>query len=71
MDFAVPADQKVKLKESEKGDKYLDHTILDKTFEHKTDRDTNYNWPARYNHQKFGTRSGKLGNERTSGDYSK
>ena len=42
MDFAVPADHGVKLKESEKREKYLDLTReLKKTMEHKSDGDTN------------------------------
>ncbi len=38
MDFAVPADHRVKLKESEKKDKYLVQTReLKKTVEHESD----------------------------------
>ena len=37
--------------------------------EHKRDRDTNYNWHARYSHQNIGAGTGELGNKRTSGDY--
>ena len=45
MDFAVPADYRAKLKESEKKDKYLDRVReLKKTMEHENDNDTNCNW---------------------------
>ena len=38
MDFTVPADHRVKLKENEKWDKYLDLTReLKKTVEHESD----------------------------------
>ena len=38
MDLAVPPDHKVKLKESEKEDKYLDlDWVLEKTLEYKSD----------------------------------
>ena len=42
MDFAVPADYRVELKESEKKDKYLDLAWeVKKTVEHESDGDTN------------------------------
>ena len=41
MDFAVPADHRIKLKEREKMDRYLD---LEKTMEHKGDNYTNRDW---------------------------
>ena len=43
MDFAVPEDQGVKLKEDETRDKYLDLARELKTMEHEGDCDTNYN----------------------------
>ena len=54
-DFAVSADHKVKLKESEKKDKYLDlaRELKRKTMEHESDGVTNSNWYARYSHQKM------------------
>ena len=43
--FAVPADHRIKLKESEKKDKYLDlDRELKKTMEHEGDNYTNCNW---------------------------
>ena len=44
MDFAVPADHRVKLKESEKMDKYMDFVReLKKTVEQESDDYTNCN----------------------------
>ena len=68
MDFAVLADHKVKLKESEKEDKYLDLAReLEKTVEHESDGYTNYNWCTWYSHQKINKGTGGLGNKRMSG----
>ena len=70
MGFAVPADHRVKLKESEKKDKYLDLAWeLKKIVEHKSDVYTNCNWCSWYRHQmiKKGTRG--LGKKRRSGDH--
>ena len=70
MDYAVPADHRVKLKESEKRDKYLDlASELNKTMENENDGDTDCNWRARYSHQKIDTETGGLGNKRTSCDH--
>ena len=45
VDFAVSADHWIKLKESEKKDKYLDLAKeLKKTMEHESDVYINYNW---------------------------
>ena len=45
VDFAVLADQRIKLTESEKKDKYLDLARKkEKTMEHKSDNYTNCNW---------------------------
>ena len=45
VDFAVPADHRMKLKECEKKDKYLDlATELKKTMEHAGENYTNCNW---------------------------
>ena len=49
MDFVVPADYGVKLKEDKKKNKYQDLAReLKKTVEHESDGDTNCNWQARY-----------------------
>ena len=51
MDFAFLTDHRIKLKESEKRDKYLDFAReLKKTMEHESDGDTDCNWCARYSH---------------------
>ena len=45
VDFAVPADHRLKLKECEKRDKYIDLAReLKKTMEHEGDNNTNCDW---------------------------
>ena len=71
MDFAVPADHRIKLKEIEKKDKYLEFAReLKITVEHESDGDTNCNWYSWYSHQRIDTVTGELGNKRTSGYHS-
>ena len=49
VDYAVTADHRIKLKECEKKDKYLDLAReLKKTMEHAGDNYTNYEWCTRY-----------------------
>ena len=67
MDFVVPADPRVKLKESEKRNKYLD-LARERKKKHEGDGDTNCNWYARYSHKRFGTGTGGLGKKRISGE---
>ena len=66
MDFAVLTDQRVKLKENEKKDKYFD---LEKTVEHESDVYTNSNWCSWYSHRRIIKRTRGLGNKRTCGDH--
>ena len=48
VDFSVPADHRVKTKETQKSDKYLDLAReLKKTIEHEDDGDTPCNWYTR------------------------
>ena len=48
-DFAIPADHRIKLKEYEKKNKYLDLAYeLKKTMEHEGDDYTNCDWCIRY-----------------------
>ena len=55
VDFAVPADYRVKLKENEKRDKYQDLARgRKKTMEHESDADTNCNWCAHDSQQRIG-----------------
>ena len=61
MDFAVPADYRVKLKNWKK---------TEKTVEHESDDYTNCNWCSWYSQQRIGTRTGGLGNNETGGDWS-
>ena len=50
MDFAVPADHWIKLKESEKKDKYLDlaRELEKNIMEHESDDNSNRDWCIRY-----------------------
>ena len=68
MDFAISTDQRVKLREREKREKYLDLVRkLKKTMEHESV--TNCNWCARNNPQKIGKGTGRIRTQRTSGDH--
>ena len=50
VNFAIPADHRVKLKESEKRDKYLDlERELKKKMKHESDSDTSCGWCTRIN----------------------
>ena len=71
MDFAVPGDHRLKLKESEKRDRYQDlaRELRKKTMEHESDGDTNYNWGALYSYQKIDKGTGGLGNKKSNGDH--
>ena len=70
VEFAVPADHRVKLKENENKDRHLNLAReLKKTVVHESDGDTSYDWCSWYSHQKSGTRTGRLGNKRTNGDH--
>ena len=61
MDFAVLAAQKVKIKENEKRDKYLDlPRQLKKLLVHESDGDTNHNWCVQKVPKRFGNGSWKL-----------
>ena len=52
MDFTVPANRRVKLKEVEKKDKYLD--LAEEAMEHEGNGDTNCNWCTWNNPQRLG-----------------
>ena len=49
-ELCCPADHSVKLKESEKKDKYLELKVIEKTVEPESDGDTNCNWCSWYSH---------------------
>ena len=53
VDFAVPADHSVKLKEGEKRGKYRDLTRELKSMEHEGDGDTTGSWCLRYSYQRI------------------
>ena len=69
MDFAAPADHRMKQKECEKKDKYLKLARELKKLGHVSNNYTNRDWCSWYSHQRIikGTRG--LGNKRTSGDH--
>ena len=78
MVFAVPVDNRVKSKENEKRDKYLDLARKltkqktkkkQKTKTNKTNWNTNCDERPRYCHPRISKETGRLGNERTNGDY--
>ena len=54
VEFAVSADHRINLKESEKKDKYLDLAReLKKNVEHESDNYTNCDWCFWYSHQRI------------------
>ena len=69
-DFAVPADRRMKIKESKKRDKYFDLAReMKKTVEQEGDVDSNFSWCIWDNPQSFDKRTGRLRNKRTSRDH--
>ena len=69
VDFAVPVDHRVKLKECEKRDKYHDLAWeLKKTVEHESDSYTICSWCSWYSKQRIGKRTVGLGNNMMCGD---
>ena len=69
MDFAVPVDPGVKLKESEKENQYLNLARELKNVKHESDVCTNCNYCFSYGHEKIDSRTGGLGNKRTNDDH--
>ena len=73
VDFTVSADDRVKIKESEKRDKYPDLAWeFKKTMEHEVDGNTNCNRRTRYtrnNLQGLGKGTGRFRNQKTSWDH--
>ena len=65
MDFAVSADHIIKLKGSEKRDKFLDFAWELKE-KYESDSDTNCNWCTWNNPQRISKENGRLGNKRTN-----
>ena len=65
VDFAVPADHRVKLKENEKMDKYLDLAReLKKLWNMKSESDTNCSWCTWNGPKRIGKGFGKSGDQR-------
>ena len=72
VDFAVPVDHRIKLKECEKKDKYLDLVReLKKTVEHAGDNFTNCNWCIWNRNGRIAKETRGLGSWWTSGDHPK
>ena len=70
VDFAVPANHRIKLNESEKKTEYLNLPgEWKKTMEHEVDNNTNRDWCFWYIHQRIIKGTGGLGNKWTSGDH--
>ena len=70
VDFAVSTDHRVKNKENEKRDKYLDLAIeLNKTMKYEDDGDTNCNCCTRNDLQRLGERAERVGNRWTSREH--
>ena len=70
VDFAVPADHRVNLKENEKKDKCLDLArAWKKTVEHESDDCINCNWCSWYSHQRIDKGSGGFWKKRTNGNH--
>ena len=53
MDFTIPADHRVKIKESKKRDKYLDLARVTNIMEHEGGGDTNCGWWATSRQQHY------------------
>ena len=70
MDFAVPVDYRIELKECEMRDEYcnLVRELKKKPVEYESDNYTIYNWCSGYSHQMIGTRTGALSNNGMGGD---
>ena len=67
-----PTDHRVKIKENEKRDKYLDlaRELKKKSMEHESDSDTNCSWCTWNNPRRSGKKkSGRVGNYGTGGDH--
>ena len=70
VDFAVPADHKIKLKECEKKYKYLDLAReLKKTVEHVGDNYTNCDWCVWNSNLRITKGTGGVGSWRMGGDH--
>ena len=69
VDFAVPADHRENIKESEKKDNSLELAkVLKENMEYENNVYINCYWCSWYSHQRFGKTSRGLGNKRTNGD---
>ena len=70
VEFTVPVNHRVKLKESKKRDKFLDLAReVKKTLKNEGDADTNCNLCTRYGYQRIVKGTGRLRNKRARGDH--
>ena len=69
VDFTVSEDHKVKIKESEKRNKFLDLAREKQTMEREGVGDSSCGWCTWNNPQRIGKGTGRLGNKRTIGEY--
>ena len=70
VDFTLSDDHKVKLKQSEEKNKFLDLARESKkNVEHESDSYINCNWCSTLSHQRIYKMTGGLGKKRTSGDH--
>ena len=67
VDFVIPADHRVKIKENKKRDKY--QYLARELKKHKGDGDTYCGWSTWHNPQRIGKGTRRLGNKRTSTDH--
>ena len=67
MNFAVLPDHRVKSKEIEKRDKYID--LSKENMENEGDRATNNKWCTWNDPQRLGKETGRVGNQRTSEEH--
>ena len=72
VNFALPADHRVKLVDSKMKDKYLELVREFKnSLEQESDGDTDCEWCAWYSHQRIDKGTRGHGNKRTSGNHPK
>ena len=69
MDFAVPADRWVKMKESEKINKLDLAKEAEKSIRHENDVDINCSWSPWYSHQRHGKKTVESGDQRKNQDH--
>ena len=69
VDFGVPAEHRIKVKDCDKKDKNFDLARELKKYEHEGDNYYNCGWCFRYSNKRIIKGTGGLGNWQTSGDH--